>query len=161
MSNKGERRKTMLSKSIQPPGAAETAPAVPAIDARQSAAIFDVDSLLQRLMGDRELAGDVLTGFLEDGPAQLRQLRARLDEEDARGVRLQAHTLKGAAATVGAEALREIAMAMETGAEAGLLDDCRGLLPHAHKEFERFKTAVKLGGWLSHAKAKSEIENLT
>jgi HPt (histidine-containing phosphotransfer) domain-containing protein len=123
--------------------------------------VFDEDGLLLRLMNDRELAGSILEGFLQDAPSQLRQLRARLDGEDVSGVRLQAHTLRGAAATVSAETLSQIAMAMETAAAAGLLEDCRGLLPHAIEEFERFKTTVQLDGWVSQETGNSGNKETT
>jgi CheY-like chemotaxis protein len=126
--------------------------------AKQEAAIFDAESLLRRLMGDRELAGAIVNGFVREVPAQLRQLRTRVDEEDAPGAKLLAHTLKGASGTVAAAALNEIAAAMETAAAAGRFDDCRSLLPRASDEFERFKMAAESGGWLSHADDGSGIE---
>jgi HPt (histidine-containing phosphotransfer) domain-containing protein len=94
-------------------------------------------------MGDRQLAGTVLKGFLEDVPSQLNNLRARIEEADAPGARLQAHALKGAAATVAAEGLRAIALAMEQAGAAGQLDRCGELLPRAVEEFERFKSTLE------------------
>ena len=82
-------------------------------------------------MGDRQLAGVLLKGFLQDVPSQLDNLRTRLDEADAPGARLQAHALKGAAATVAAEGLRAVALAMERAGNIGQLDHCGELLPRA------------------------------
>jgi PAS domain S-box-containing protein len=56
-------------------------------------AVFDADSLLRRLMGDRQLAGDLLNGFLDEAPWQLIHLHEQLDAADASAVRLQAHAL--------------------------------------------------------------------
>jgi PAS domain S-box-containing protein len=120
--------------------------------------VFDVDSLLRRLMGDRDLAGAVLNGFIQDAPSQLDNLRVRLDEFDAPGMRLQAHTLKGSAATVGAEALRWVALALETAATDGRLDDCRDLLPEATNEFDRFRRTVVHEGWVSNTNDNSGIK---
>jgi HPt (histidine-containing phosphotransfer) domain-containing protein len=111
--------------------------------------VFDGDSLLQRLLGDRELACAVLAGFVQDAPFQLMQLHARLVEEDTAKIQLQAHNLKGSAATVGAEALRAIALSIETSAAASQLDPCRDLLPFAINEFERFKAQVEAEGWIA------------
>ena len=108
---------------------------------------------MRRLMGDRNLAATVLKGFLEDVPSQLNKLRLRLDEADAPGVRSQAHTLKGAAATVAAEGLRAIAMAMEQDGKAGQLHHCGQLLPGAVEEFERFKSTLEQGGLRDRRKA--------
>lgn len=109
--------------------------------------VFDQEALLGRLMGDRQLAATVLRGFLQDVPFQLKKLRERLDDSDAPGARLQAHALKGAAATVSAESLREIALAMEQAGRAAKLDNCGQLLPSAVREFERFQSVVDLEGW--------------
>ena len=91
----------------------------------RATSVFDEEALLGRLMGDRQLAGIVLKGFLQDVPSQLNNLRARLDEADAPGARSQAHALKGAAATVAAEGLRAIALAMEQAGAAGQLASLR------------------------------------
>jgi PAS domain S-box-containing protein len=108
--------------------------------------VFDETSLLDRLMGDRQLAAAVLKDFLEDTPTQLKQLHARVDEQDAPGICFQAHTLKGAAATVAAESLRATALSIETAATEGSLEICRTLLSRAIDEFACFKSAVEREG---------------
>jgi len=120
--------------------------------------VFDSKSLLLRLMGDRELARDVLNGFCQDAPNQLRKLRARIDESDASGLKLQTHNLKGSAATVGAEALREVAQAMDVAATAGQLDLCRDLLPDAIEQLERFRALLVHDGWVSKRDWEAENE---
>jgi len=110
--------------------------------------VFDSEALLRRLMGDRQLTGTLLRGFLQAVPSQLSSLRSRLDDADASGARAQAHALKGAAATVAAEDLRAVALAMERAGAAGQLDHCDGLFPHAVEEFERFKSTVEQAGWV-------------
>jgi PAS domain S-box-containing protein len=141
----------VLAKWIPRPHARKLTPGIEHSSGQPAPAIFNVDSLLRRLMGDRELAGAVLQGFLEDAPSQLKRLCARLDEADAPGARLQAHTLKGAAATVGAECLHAIALAIEEDASEARLDRCPDLLVRAINELERFKRVVQQGGWGSKA----------
>jgi signal transduction histidine kinase/FixJ family two-component response regulator len=114
----------------------------------QSAAIFDSEALLKRLMGDRQLAGKIVKGFLGDVPSQLNNLRNRLAEADQPGARLLAHALKGSAATVSAGGLRAIAQQMERAAASGQLDRCGELLPRAAEEFERLKSTLERAGWL-------------
>jgi HPt (histidine-containing phosphotransfer) domain-containing protein len=86
------------------------------------------------------MAGMVLRGFLKDVPSQLHSLRGGLSAADAPGVRMQAHALKGASATVAAEGLCAIAGAMERAGSAGHLDQCSELLLQAADEFRRLKT---------------------
>jgi PAS domain S-box-containing protein len=142
----------VLAKWLSVSGGPDVAPTSGhhAVDptAAQATAVFNVEALLGRLMGDRQLAGIVLRGFIQDVPSQLRNLRARLDEADAPGARLQAHALKGAAATVAAESLCAIALAIERSGAAGKLDPCGELLPRAVEEFERFKGTLERAGWV-------------
>ena len=123
------------------------APVVEPVDGK-AAAVFNVEALLRRLLGDRHLAGLVLRGFLEDMPSQLLALRARLDDADAAGTRLQSHTIKGAAATVAAESLQALALAMEQAGAAGQLEACDELMPRLVKEFERFQAGLEHAGWV-------------
>jgi PAS domain S-box-containing protein len=111
-------------------------------------AVFNPEALLRRLMGDRQLASIVLKGFLHDFPVQLNNLRALVDAADSAGVRLQAHALKGAAATVAAESLQALALAIERTEDKLRLDDCGKLLPRAVEEFERFKSTLERTGWV-------------
>jgi PAS domain S-box-containing protein len=113
-----------------------------------SKTIFDGEAMLERLMGDRELVGIVLKGFLEDVPSLLSNLGKRLGQADARGAHLEAHSLKGAAATVAAHDLCAVALALERAGSAGQLDRCGELLPRAIEEFERFRSTLERTGWV-------------
>jgi PAS domain S-box-containing protein len=115
---------------------------------RPDISIFDAESLLRRLIGDRQLAGVVLRGFLDDIPHLLKDMRKLLSEGDASGVRLQAHAIKGAAATAGAEALRKIAHDLEQAGGTGHLDPCSGLVACAVEEFELFKHTLENTEWV-------------
>ena len=94
------------------------------------------------------MPASVIRGFLDDFPHQLKKLRRVLSEGDLQAAKLYAHSLKGAAATVGAECLSSIASAIEETASAGNVSRCIELLPRAVKEFEQFKTVVERTGWL-------------
>jgi PAS domain S-box-containing protein len=114
----------------------------------QAAATFDAEALLKRFMGDRQLAGFVIRGFVEDFPARMNVMGKRLIEKDGRGVHLQAHTLKGSAATVSACSLSAVAREMEHESNAGRLEHFDTLVSRACEEFERLKTTWEHAGWL-------------
>ncbi|HEV3331599.1 MAG TPA: PAS domain S-box protein [Bryobacteraceae bacterium] len=109
--------------------------------------VFDEAPLLRRLMGDRELAGTIVDNYLQEVPSQLNNLRDRLDAADLPGVRLQAHALKGASATVSAVSLHAAALEMEQAGKDGQLDRCGEIFPCVLAEFERFKRALEHAGW--------------
>ncbi len=83
--------------------------------------IFDKIHFLQRLMNDKELARIVIASFLEDIPLQIHALKDCLARGDAVIAERQAHTMKGAAANIGAEVVRTIAAEMEKSAKDGNL----------------------------------------
>lgn len=105
--------------------------------------VWDSADMLERLMGDEDLARTILDGFLADIPRQIQALKACLDGDDAPGTARQAHTIKGASATVGGEALREAAFEMEKAARSGDLDAVRALMQLLEARFEEFRTVVE------------------
>jgi PAS domain S-box-containing protein len=105
-------------------------------------AIFDGHALLKRVMGDRILAGKLIDGFLQDVPKQLANLRKLLAQGDLPGLRLQAHTIKGAADTLSAGALRDSANAMQEAVMAGDLEGSVELLPRMEEQFEQLRTTL-------------------
>jgi CheY-like chemotaxis protein/HPt (histidine-containing phosphotransfer) domain-containing protein len=111
--------------------------------------VFNQPALLKRLGGNRALAERLIQGFVEDTPLQLRILREHLAEGDAASARRQAHKLKGAAATLSAEALREVAYRAEQAALAGQLARLADLLPAMDLEFERVKAVAQQANWAS------------
>ena len=90
---------------------------------------------MARMMDDEDLARTVAEGFLEDIPRQIEALRGYLEAGDAPGAERQAHTIKGAAANMGGEHLREVAFEMEKAGKAGDLE----------REFARLKEAMTKG----------------
>ena len=105
--------------------------------------VFDRTGLLKRLGGNRGLADRLVQEFLADTPSQLCILRRHLEDSDAPSARRQSHKLKGAAATLSAEALRAVAFQAEQAAMAGQLNQLAELLPAMEGEFERAKAAMQ------------------
>jgi CheY-like chemotaxis protein/HPt (histidine-containing phosphotransfer) domain-containing protein len=77
------------------------------------AAVFDKRGLLNTLGGDEGTMREVLTLFLADIPQQMNTLEEAINLGNAETATRQAHTLKGAAANVGATLLRECAAELE------------------------------------------------
>ena len=114
---------------------------------RNTLAVFGEDELLERVMGDRSVAGKVLTGFLKDFPVQLSCLAEQLKTGDAEGVRRQAHKVKGAAATISAGALRGMAHEVEEAARADRLEGSGHVLLRMDAAFEQLKAVLRASGW--------------
>jgi CheY-like chemotaxis protein len=73
----------------------------------QDELLADEEALMERPMGDSDLARVVVSGFADDTPKQLcRACIASCPERSQRG-RACAHSIRGAAATVGADSLQK------------------------------------------------------
>jgi two-component system sensor histidine kinase/response regulator len=99
-----------LSERAPSPALSERAPS-PALSLDQ--VVFDPEVLLKVLAGDRETAAEIAREFLGDAQSQIAGLRDAVRTGDREEALRRAHTLKGAAATVGAHALRSCAARLE------------------------------------------------
>jgi PAS domain S-box-containing protein len=111
--------------------------------------VFDGDALLRRVLGDRKLAGTIVQSFLKDCPSQFKALRERIAAADGPAAGKQAHALKGAAATVSAEALAALAGAIEQAGIEGQMERCASLLSRAAKEYYDLRGALEQAGWVT------------
>ena len=100
---------------------------------------------MTRLMDDEDLAKEISIEFLEDIPGQIKALRDFLEAGDAMGAERQAHTIKGASANIGGEALRAVAFEMEKAARAGHLIEVGGYMAELETEFNALK--LEMGHW--------------
>jgi PAS domain S-box-containing protein len=101
-----------------------------------STAVFDLDSMRERLSGNDELIVEIIKVFLADIPDQIKKLKDFMGKGDITSIERQAHTIKGAAANVGGDRLRAVAFKMEKGARGGNPDDAGSYLAELEKQFE-------------------------
>jgi HPt (histidine-containing phosphotransfer) domain-containing protein len=132
-----------VSKPVSPQALAEVlARWLPKKNDESAPVVFDRAAMLERLMNDEDLAQVVMESFLDDIPRQIEALRGYLDAWDAPGAERQAHTLRGASANVGGEALRALAFEMEKAGQAGDLGSVAACMDDLEREFVRLKEAM-------------------
>ncbi len=73
------------------------------------------------LEGDEESAGEICAQYLDDLPTHFDRLRESIERGDCAVMREVAHLLKGASASVGAEAMRYCASDLEKRSVVGNL----------------------------------------
>ena len=78
--------------------------------------------VLERLEGDQELYEQILEIFVEDFPQQLRQLTDGIRDKDRDVLQRVSHSLKSAAANIGAVELSQMLQRWESAARADSLD---------------------------------------
>jgi len=132
-------RETAATKE-QLPGKPKDTPPVSAQE--PEVPVFDKAGMMSRLMDDEDLASTVIEAFLDDVPKQIEALRGYLETGDATFAERQAHTIKGASANLGGEALRAVAFEMEKAAKAGNLEYVKSHLPELENQFTRLKEAM-------------------
>ena len=93
-------------------------------------------------MDDEELARIVTEGFIEDIPRQIEALKGYLESGDALEAERQTHTIKGASANVGGEALREVAFRMELAARVGALEAVKTRMAELEAQFAILEQAM-------------------
>ena len=126
------------------PPIAEVPAAEPGKAERQEAApAFDEEDLLERMMGNQELASRVISSFLSDAPRQLAALADALSRSDAAAAGLAAHSLKGSAANVGGVQVSATAKRAELLGRAGDLEGVRELLPELTHQCHDFRAATE------------------
>ena len=111
--------------------------------------VFDEAVLLSLLRGDREAAAEITAEFLKDAPLQVAALQDALAAGDAALARRQAHTLKGASANVGAEALRAVAYSAELACADGSLQGVAELAERLDAELRRLQRKLAEDGGAS------------
>jgi PAS domain S-box-containing protein len=107
--------------------------------------VFDRQAFMARLMGDEDLAKDIIAGFLEDIPKRIHTIRTHLDRGDAGAAGGQAHAIKGAAANVGGMALSAVAFEMDKAGKAGRREELAALVPELERQFALLKTHMREG----------------
>jgi len=117
-------------------------PPAPASAGEPEVPVFDAAGMMERLMGDSDLARIVVDGFVEDAPRLIEALRSSLAASDAPGVILGAHTIRGASATVCGEAVRAMAWEIEKAGTAGDLGAVEARLPQLESELDRLCVAM-------------------
>ncbi len=122
-------------REITPPAHLSEAPERPAAPAVDLAHFQSISG------GDPEFQRELIEVFLEQAEKNLRDLEAALARGDAPAVALLAHTLKGAAANLGANGVRAAAFELERIGQSGALETGASLLEalrgeiHAARDF--------------------------
>lgn len=84
---------------------------------------LNYQALRDEFDGDDAFVGEILATFAKDLGLRLGELDEAVAEADADAIARVAHKLKGAALTVGADAIRETAAALEVAGRGNALDD--------------------------------------
>jgi PAS domain S-box-containing protein len=116
---------------------------------------FDERAALSYTGGDRRLLMNVVKLFRSDYPAGLRRIDRALRRRDFEAVRQAAHALKGAIATVGGSAGRQVAAALEQTARSNSVDESEREFANLREEIQRLEKALASAGLISRMRPRA------
>ena len=108
----------------------------------ESLPVFNRAELLERIGGREELLGKFIGMFTRNVSSYMEALMSAAEQGDCEEVRIQAHTIKGAAGNISARRLRETAFSIEINAREGRLDDATALIPKLKEDMAAFEREV-------------------
>jgi signal transduction histidine kinase/DNA-binding response OmpR family regulator len=90
--------------------------------AMAGSSVLNEQWLLDKARGNREFLKKLFAVFVDQQPRKFEEMRQALSDGDLKEVAFMAHTLKGGAATMGAEVLKDRSYEVEKAAKAGDAD---------------------------------------
>src|SRR5262249_31300217 len=117
--------------------------------------IFDEQAALKYAGGDRKLLKQVIVLFRADALRSLDRMKRALRAHDGEALRMAAHGLKGAIATVGSAAGRDAAARIETLARSNKFEDAERAFEDLRALVEQLDDAFATAGFLRQAPKRS------
>jgi len=117
--------------------------------------------LMERTGDDEELVKDVIDVWLKECPSRIESLVEAVKAGKFKDISLQAHTIKGSAATISAGNLARAALQLELASRERKLDDAEAMLANIQVEFEKLKSFIMQPNWVKIAKQQCKTENKT
>ena len=111
--------------------------------APSSSSPWNSSVLKERLLGDDDLVREVLGDFLGDIPGKVSALENAIAEEDALAARSLAHTIKGAAGSVGGDGLQAAALNVEQLCASGNIEEASAHMETLGREFLRLQQEME------------------
>ncbi len=111
--------------------------------------IFDPEKVLKVLDGDVNLLREITGIFMESSVSDMETLQQAIAAWNSEKIQQEAHKIKGAAANIGAERVRALALEMEHSARQEDLSKTRCLFETLQKEMGKFEELLKQYAWES------------
>ncbi|MBF0378377.1 MAG: Hpt domain-containing protein [Desulfamplus sp.] len=111
---------------------------------RSNLDILDYSELLDRVMGDEELAVSIVKIFLADTPNEIAKLQEAIEKKDIKEIADNAHKIKGASAIIGSAALKQVAENIEFSGKNGDIENATTLMPTVRTLFNLLKQEIEI-----------------
>ncbi len=108
----------------------------------KTAPVFNRSELLERLGGREEMLGRFIGMFSRNVAGYMELLQSAAARGDTEQIRIQAHTIKGAAGNISACVVRETATALEALAREGRLDEAVAMIGQLTDDLQAFYAEI-------------------
>jgi len=105
--------------------------------------VMDINSVMERVGGDKELLAELAELFIEDSQKLLAQIKEAIVRGDARVLERVAHTLKGSVGNFSAKTAREAALKLEEMGRNSELADVDQAYTRLDKEISRLCSTLQ------------------
>jgi len=126
------------------PNSAEQPDPISQAEPENEVPVFNRNELLERLGGREEMLGRFIGMFATNVTGFMELLQSAIELGDGEQIRINAHSIKGAAANIAAHRIRESALAMETLGREGKLDEAAALFQQLKNDVEAFQQMASL-----------------
>lgn len=109
--------------------------------------VIDIKEAMRLLDDDYELLEEIWDVFQEDAPNQINILEKSIREKDFMTVAHQSHSLKGAAANIGAVGTADLAGRLQHSAERKKMEDVEKIYGTLKKELEKLISSLSDSAW--------------
>jgi len=107
-----------------------------------SNSVFDREELRRRIDCDEDVLEEIVQGFIDDYSVNLEKLQQAFRDRNMDAIHRLVHLMKGSAANMSANPLRESMARMETFLRQGEIISAAPLINQIQKEFDHFKAFV-------------------
>ena len=104
--------------------------------------VINFESLNRRLANNNELLIEILALFIETMPKHVNNLKTAIEEKNLKNIKMEAHTLKGAAGNISAEKLANTAGLLEVTGKEGDISSAELLFPVMKEEYKELETLI-------------------
>ena len=111
-------------------------PSHPDADADDVLPVLDRKAVLDRLAGDQRMYDELLSFMLENLPATVSEIRRAVDAQNLPQAGILAHSLKGEAATLGAERVRHTAARLEDACQQSISAEANAAMAELEQEID-------------------------
>jgi len=104
---------------------------------------IDVNYLLERLGGDKDLASQIFEVYVQQVPDNVKNMLDYLEGENIEKLKKEAHVLKGSSSNIGADKISAYAKKIENEASTDNIADIKKDINDLQEEFENLKEYLK------------------